>query len=30
VSPELLWGLTGLGLVALLPLVLRLWKERRR
>ena len=29
VSPELLWGLTGLGLVSLLPLLLRWWKARR-
>lgn len=29
ISPELLWGLTALGLVALLPVLLRLWKARR-
>ena len=29
VSPELLWGLTGLGLVSLLPLLLRWWRGRR-
>jgi len=29
ISPELLWGLSALGLVALLPMLLRLWKERR-
>lgn len=29
ISPELLWGLSGLGLVALLPVLLRLWKARR-
>jgi uncharacterized membrane protein YdjX (TVP38/TMEM64 family) len=29
VSPELLWGLTGLGVVSLLPLLLRWWKARR-
>lgn len=29
VSPELIWGLSGLGLVALLPLLGRLWKGRR-
>ena len=30
VSPELLWGLTGLGLVALVPMLLRLWQGRPR
>lgn len=30
ISPELLWGLTGLGLVALVPVVARLWKARPR
>lgn len=29
VSPELAWGFTALGLVSLLPLVLRWWKGRR-
>ena len=29
ISPELLWGLSALGLVALLPMLLRLWKARR-
>ncbi len=29
VSPELLWGLTGLGVISLLPLLLRWWKARR-
>lgn len=28
ISPELLWGFTGLGLVALLPLLLRRWKGK--
>lgn len=28
VSPALLWGLTALGVVALIPVVLRLWKAR--
>ncbi|MEI7598152.1 MAG: VTT domain-containing protein [Aestuariivirga sp.] len=28
ISPELLWGLTALGAVALLPLLARLWKGR--
>ena len=30
ISPELLWGLSALGAVALLPTLLRLWKARRR
>lgn len=30
VSPELLWGLSALGLVALVPALIRLWKGRRR
>lgn len=30
VAPELLWGLSGLGLVALLPTLVRLWKAWRR
>ncbi|PZF76520.1 TVP38/TMEM64 family protein [Aestuariivirga litoralis] len=30
ISPELLWGLTGLGVVALLPTLLRLWRNRPR
>ena len=29
ISPELLWGLSGLGLVALLPMLIRLWKARK-
>lgn len=29
ISPELLWGLSALGLVALLPLLIGLWKGRR-
>ena len=29
VSPELVWGLTGLGVVALVPMLLRLWRNRR-
>lgn len=29
ISPELLWGLTGLGLIALLPMLVKLWKGRR-
>jgi uncharacterized membrane protein YdjX (TVP38/TMEM64 family) len=29
ISPELLWGLSGLGLIALLPMLLRAWKARR-
>lgn len=28
VSPELLWGLTALGVVALVPVALKLWKAR--
>jgi len=28
ISPELLWGLSALGIVALLPVLLRLWKGR--
>lgn len=29
ISPELLWGLSALGIVALLPVLIRLWKARR-
>ena len=29
ISPELLWGLSALGLVALLPTLLRVWKRYR-
>ena len=29
ISPELLWGLTGLGLIALAPVLVKLWKGRR-
>jgi uncharacterized membrane protein YdjX (TVP38/TMEM64 family) len=28
ISPELIWGLSGLGVVALLPMLLRLWRNR--
>lgn len=28
VSPELLWGLTALGMVSLVPVALKLWKDR--
>lgn len=30
ISPELLWGLSGLGLIALLPTLVKLWKARVR
>lgn len=30
ISPELLWGLSALGLIALLPMLRRLWKGRAR
>lgn len=30
ISPELLWGLSGLGLIALIPTLVKLWKGRAR
>lgn len=30
ISPELLWGLSGLGVVALLPTLVRIWRNRTR
>ena len=30
ISPELLWGLSGLGVIALLPTLMKLWKGRTR
>ena len=29
ISPQLLWGLTGLGLIALVPVLVKLWKGRQ-
>ena len=29
ISPELLWGLSALGLIALVPMLVKLWKARR-
>jgi uncharacterized membrane protein YdjX (TVP38/TMEM64 family) len=30
ISPELLWGLSGLGVIALVPALVKLWKGRAR